>query len=141
MFNPIKEYVIYLLAGLLAALALTYGIHTMYLKATISSQKGTIEEQTGKISRLEDDLTTAKEANLKLSTEITLQNKAIDAMQQEADRKQREADEALAKAKVSGERYKRLYGSLLADPPRHPDDLCLSLSERLDSYVATRRGE
>lgn len=141
MFDPIKQYVIYILAGLLAALALTYGIHTTFLKAEIKLKEGTIQEQNGKIITLEANVATLTETNLKMATEINTQNIAIQGYVDAAGKAKAESDRALAAAKAEGDVWKRRYRSILSDPPQHPDDLCLSLSERLDTYVAQRKGE
>jgi len=137
----IKGYIIAGLVLALAALGLTYFIHTSVLKAEIATKDGEISRLEGKVEKLESSLRVAKDINLKLESSLNTQNEAIKALQDEQVVRERAASEALEKAKVEGLKFQRLYNSALRSPPTHPDDLCLSLDEKLSEYVNGRKGE
>lgn len=141
MFGALSAVQRYVMLGLLIALIAAlagWGIHAMYLRATIASQAGTIREQSGSIKLLEANLTIAVEANTALTASLETQNKQVNTWLAEVEKRKLASDAALAKAKADGERWKKMYGKILDAPPSNPSNDCESLAVRMDQYLELR---
>lgn len=111
-----------IIIALLAALALSIlvgGGMTLYYRAEAA-------EAREKLTRCAGDLAVEK-ANVEgLKGAIVVQNKAVQAIKDEADKRVRASEEARARAAAAAEKHRKTAIGLLEAKPADPNDLCAS---------------
>lgn len=133
-----QRYVIYGLLIALCAGGLAYFTHVNYLRAKVATLKLSLKGAEVTIGKLKDDLQTAVETNLKLTTSLEAQNAAVAVWQQEAADREARSAQALEEAKKINAKLERKYNKLLNSPPADPINECASLDLRLTDYLKVR---
>lgn len=134
----LKKYWMYLviIAAVVAGMLYVNG-----LRLTIEQQRTQIVKLQADNKLLQAANTQLQEANTELVAAIEKQNKAVQQIADDADRRVKLSDEALAKSKVENDKLRKRYAAVLNTPPAVPGDDCASVTILLNQYLELRKGE